>query len=123
MIYVKLCESVPHCSKLSQSVINLCKMSKTYLGHSLAQFYTVMHTYSRLSTKIISTREVIYIYNFRRFGNVLTYVNYQAIILIDITVIIVHFVPCYVKFRVNKVSGFTTNYYAWLYHMAFYENM
>ena len=67
--------------------------------------------------------EVIYIYNFRRFCNAFTYINYQAIILIDITVIIVPFVPCYVKkFRVNKVSGFTTNYYAWLHHKAFYEN-
>ena len=57
MIYAKLCKRVPHCSKRCQSVINLCKMSETYLlGHSLAQFYTVKHTYARLSTEIISTR-------------------------------------------------------------------
>ena len=57
MIYAKLCKSVPHCSKLCESLINLCKMSETYLfGYSLAQFYTVEHTYARLSTKIISTR-------------------------------------------------------------------
>ena len=48
--YVTRFQTVPICD-------NLCKMSETYLfGHSLAQFYTVKHTYARLSTKIISTR-------------------------------------------------------------------
>ena len=58
MIYAKLWKTVPHCPKLCQTVINLCKMSETYLlGHSLVQFYTVKHTYARLITKIISTRD------------------------------------------------------------------
>ena len=57
MIYAKLFKSVPHCSKLCQSDINLCKMSETYLlGYSLAQFYTVKHTCAQLNTKIIFTR-------------------------------------------------------------------
>ena len=58
MIYARLCKIVAHCSKLCQSVINLCKMSETYiLGHRLAQFYTVKLTYAQLSTKILSTEE------------------------------------------------------------------
>ena len=50
MIYATLFKTVPICDKSVQNVRNYL------LGHSLAQFYTVKHTYARLSTKIISTR-------------------------------------------------------------------
>ena len=37
------------------------------LGHSLAQFYTVKHTYARLSTNIISTRVIFTFYEKSHF--------------------------------------------------------